>query len=139
MSKTVKARTIAKGYGEGEALVSPMTLGFNLGVDPKTGVIKENDHVLRGISMKDKVFVFPNGRGSTGASYAVYQVVKEGGGPAAMIMKKGDPIVISGAVMAKCPTVDALEGDAYDEIETGDYVKVDATNGTVEIIKKGER
>jgi len=139
MSKTVKARTIARGYAEGEALVSSMTLGFNLGVDPKTGVIKENDHVLQDVSMKGKVFVFPNGRGSTGASYAVYQVVQEGGGPAAMIMKKGDPIVISGAIMSSCPTVDMLEGGAYDEIETGDYIKVDATNGVVEIIKKGER
>lgn len=139
MSMKVKARTIAKGYGEGEALVSSMTLGFNLGVDPKTGVIKENDHVLEGVSMKGKVFVFPNGRGSTGASYSVYQLMKEGGGPTAMIMQKADPIVLSGVIMGECPTVDMLESDAYNTIETGDYVRVDATNGTVEILKKGEK
>jgi predicted aconitase with swiveling domain len=139
MAKRVKARKIVKGYAEGEALVSQMALGFNHGVDPKTGVIKENDHVLQGVSMKGKVFVFPNGRGSTGGSYALYRVVQEGGGPTAMILKKADPIVIAGAVMSQCPTVDMLENGAYDEIETGDYIKVDATNGIVEITKKGER
>ena len=139
MSKTVKARRVSRGYGEGEALVSPMTLGFNLGVDPKTGVIKENEHALQGVSMKGKVFVFPNGRGSTGASYAVYQLIKEGGGPAAMIMQKADTIVLSGAIMSQLPAVDMLMDGAYDTIETGDYVKVNATDGTVEIIKKGEK
>lgn len=139
MSRKVKARCIAKGYGEGEALVSPMSLGFNHGVNYQTGEIKENGHVLAGVSMKGKVFVFPNGRGSTGASYAFYQLMKEGGGPAAVIMKKADTIVLSGVLIAGCPTVDMLENDAYDTIETGDYVKVDSANGTVEILKKGEK
>ena len=139
MSKTVKARKVSAGYAEGEALVSPMPLGFNHGVDPKTGVIKENGQVLKGVSMKGKIFVFPNGRGSTGASYMIYQVMQEGGGPAAMIMQKADTIVLSGAIMSHLPAVDMLENDAYDTIETGDYLKVDATGGTVEIIKKADR
>ncbi len=139
MSKTIKARKVSRGYAEGEALVSSMSLGFNLGVDPKTGVIKENDHVLQGVSMKGKVFVFPNGRGSTGASYAVYQLMQEGGGPVAMIMQKADTIVLTGAIMSNCPAVDMLEDNAYDTIRTGDYVRVNADEGTVEIIKKGEK
>lgn len=139
MATKVKARTIMAGYAEGEALVSKMALGFNHGVYVDSGIIKDNGHDLVGQSMKGKVFVFPNGRGSTGASYYFYQLVKGGGGPVAMIMNKADTIVAAGAIMSDVPTVDALENGAYDTIETGDWVKVDATNGTVEIIKKGEK
>ena len=56
-----------------------------------------------------------------------------------MINIKTDTIVAAGAIMSKLPTVDNLPQDVYDSIETGDWVKVDATNGIVEIIKKGER
>lgn len=139
MSFKVRARSIAGTYAEGEALVSTMALGFNHGVYTDTGIIKDNGHDLQGVSMKGKVFVFPNGRGSTGASYYFYQLIKAGGGPVAMIMDKADTIVAAGAIMSDVPTVDALEDGAYHTIETGDYVKVDAANGTVEIIKRGER
>lgn len=137
MSKTVNARTISRGYAEGEAVVSPKALGFNLGVDVKNGIITESGHPLEGVSFKDKVFVFPNGKGSTGGSYVVYQLYKEKTGPCAMINLKTDTIVAAGAIMGGMPTVDNLELDDYNSIETGDWVKVDATNGTVEIIKKG--
>jgi len=139
MSKEVKARTIARGYAEGEALVSPKPLGFNLGVNVKEGIIIESGHPLEGISFKDKVFVFPNGKGSTGGSYVVYQLFKEKTGPCAMVNMKTDTIVAAGAIMGGLPTVDNINADDYNSIETGDWIKVDATNGTIEIIKKGER
>lgn len=139
MAVKVKARTIMGGYAEGEALVSKMALGFNHGVYIDTGIIKDNGHDLEGVSMKGKIFVFPNGRGSTGASYYFYQLIKGGSGPVGMIMNKADTIVAAGAIMSDVPTVDALENGAYNTIETGDYIKIDATNGVVEIIKKGER
>lgn len=134
-----KARPIARGYAEGEAIVSSKALGFNLGVDVETGVILETGHPLQGVSFKDKVFVFPNGKGSTGGSYVVYQLAEAKTAPCAMINIKTDTIVAAGAIMSKLPTVDNLPQDVYDSIETGDWVKVDATNGIVEIIKKGER
>ena len=139
MSKEVKARTIARGYAEGEALVSPKPLGFNLGVNVKEGIIIESGHPLEGVSFRDKVFIFPNGKGSTGGSYVVYQLFKEKTGPCAMINMKTDTIVAAGAIMGGLPTVDNINADDYNSIETGDWIKVDATNGTIEIIKKGER
>ena len=138
MSKIVKARTIARGYAEGEAIVSSKPLGFNLGVDVENGIIIETGHPLEGVSFKDKVFVFPNGKGSTGGSYVVYQLADEKTGPCAMINIKTDTIVAAGAVMGGLPTVDNMDPTDYNSIETGDWLKVDATNGTVEIIKKGE-
>lgn len=139
MSKVYKVRTIARGVAEGEALVSPKALGFNLGVDVEKGVIIESGHPLQGISFKDKVFVFPNGKGSTGGSYVVYQLYREKTGPCAMINMKTDTIVAAGAIMGGMPTVDNLSPEDYNSIETGDWVKVDSINGTVEVTKKGEK
>lgn len=139
MAKIMKARTIARGVAEGEALVSPKPLGFNLGVDVEKGIIIESGHPLEGVSFKDKVFVFPNGKGSTGGSYVVYQLYREKTGPCAMINLKTDTIVAAGAIMGGLPTVDNLAPEEYSSIETGDWVKVDSINGTVEVTKKGER
>ena len=67
----------------------------------------------------------------------VYQLYKAGTGPVAMINIKTDTIVAAGAIMAGMPAVDNMDMADYNSIETGDWVKVDSANGTVEIIKKG--
>jgi predicted aconitase with swiveling domain len=135
-TKKMKARIIARGVAEGEALVSPKPLGFNLGVDVQKGVIIEHGHPLEGVCFKDKVFIFPNGKGSTGGSFVVYQLYKEKTGPCAMINLKTDTIVAAGAIMGGFPTVDNLSPEDYNSIETGDWVKVDSLNGIVEVTKK---
>ena len=139
MSKIIKCRTISEGYGEGEAIVSRQALGFNHGVDLETGVIKEIGHEIEGQSIKGKVFLFPRAKGSTGGSCMVYQLGLASGAPAAVINLNTETIVAVGAILSGLPVVDRLEEDPFEHIENGDYVKVDAANGTVEIIKKGER
>ena len=136
MPKVMKARTIARGVAEGEALVSSKPLGFNLGVDVENGIIIESGHPLQGVSFKNKVFVFPNGKGSTGGSYVVYQLYKAQTGPCAMINQKTDTIVAAGAIMGGTPTVDNMDAADYESIETGDWVKVDSVNGIVEVTKR---
>ena len=138
MSKIIKCRTISEGYGEGEAIVTEMAFGFNHAVDFETGRIKEPGHLLEGESIKGKVFVFPKAKGSTGGSSYVYQLGLSPGAPAAIINLSCETIVAVGAILCELPVVDRLEEDPFENIATGDYVKVDATNGTVEIFKKGE-
>lgn len=139
MSKTVKCRIISKGVGEGEALVCTKPIGFNFGVDVPTGTILEHNHELEGKSFKDKVLIFPHGKGSTGGSYVVYQVACEGTAPAAIINRNTETIIAVGAIMGKIPVVDHMEEDPFELIENGDWVKVDAVNGTVTVTKKGEK
>lgn len=139
MPKIVKCRCISKGVGEGEALVCRQPIGFNFGVDVSRGVIIEHGHELEGQSFKDKVLIFPYGKGSTGGSYVVYQVACEGTAPAAIINQNTETIIAVGAIMGHIPVVDHMEEDPYSLIESGDWVKVDAVSGTVSITKKGER
>lgn len=136
MEKIVNCRKVSKGYGEGEALVCSEPIGFNFGVDVSNGVIIEHNHELEGKPFKGKVLIFPHGKGSTGGSYVVYQVAVEGTAPAAIINRNTETIIAVGAIMGGIPVVDHLEDNMYEEIETGDYVKVDAVNGKVTLIKK---
>lgn len=138
-TKTVKCRSISKGTGEGPALVCHHPIGFNFGVDVSTGTITEHNHELEGQSFKDKILIFPYGKGSTGGSYVIYQVACENTAPAAIINLNTEAIIATGAIMGKIPVVDHMEVSPYDAIEDGDWVKVDAVSGTVTITKKGGR
>jgi len=138
MPKIVVCRSISEGYGEGEAIVSPQPLGFNHGINVDTGVIVEQGHFLEEQSVKGKVFVFPRGKGSTGGSSVVHRLGLSAGAPAAIINLSTETIVAVGAILSGLPVVDRLGEDPFELIQTGDYVKVDATQGVVEIYKKEE-
>lgn len=138
MPKTIVCRKISKGYGEGKALLCSQPIGFNFGVDVPTGTITEHGHELEGQSFQDRVLVFPHGKGSTGGSYVVYQTAAEKTAPAAIINLNTETIIAAGAIMGGIPVVDHLAENPYDVIEDGDWVKVDATNGVVTVVKKGE-
>lgn len=134
MSIKLKGKVVSKGYAEGVALVSHQPIGFNFGFDVSTGTVVEHGHELEHVSIKDKILIFPYGKGSTGGSYVVYQLAKLGTGPKAMINIKTETIIAVGAIMGSIPVMHELEKNPLDIIHTGDYVKVDAMNGVVEVI-----
>ena len=135
MAVVLKGRSISKGCAEGEALVCREPIGFNFGVDASNGVITEYNHELFGKSIKDKILLFPHGKGSTGGSYVVYQLAKNKTGPRAIINMTTETIIAVGAIMAGIPVIDSLEKNPYDLILTGDHVKVDADQGHIVIGK----
>ena len=123
-------RKICKGKAESEAIVSNKTISFYGGVDPNTGVILEKGHDLEGQNIKGKVFVFPNGSGSTVGSYTLLRLKKNGVAPAAIINKECETIVAVGAIISEIPCVDKID---ISQIKSGDKVRVDAAEGVVEI------
>ncbi len=130
------AHIVSRGRAEGEALVTSQPLSFLGSVDPGTGVVIEKGHELAGKSIKDKVLVFPGGKGSTVGSYVIYQLKKNGAAPSAMINTKAEPIVAVGAIISGIPLVDRVENDPARTIKTGDKVLVDAIVGCVEIYER---
>jgi predicted aconitase with swiveling domain len=125
----MKGRSISPGKAEGEALVSKEPIGFYGGIDPKTGEVIEKGHELEGKNVKDKILVFPNGKGSTVGSYVIYGLKKNGVAPKAIINKETETIVATGVILAGIPCVDGIETG---KIKTGDKLKVNADEGTVE-------
>ncbi|GAI19265.1 unnamed protein product [marine sediment metagenome] len=126
----MKGRMISPGKARGEAIVSKEPIGFYGGIDPKTGVVIEKGHELEGKSVKDKILVFPQGKGSTVGSYIIYGLKKNGVAPAAIVNKETETIVATGVILAGIPCVDGID---IDKIKTGDKLKVDADEATVEV------
>jgi predicted aconitase with swiveling domain len=124
----LKGRIIYKGKAEGEALVTAMPISFYGGVDPNTGVVIEKGHELNGVSIKGKVLVFPQGKGSTVGSYTLYRLKKNGVAPAAMINKETETIVAVGAIISEIPFVDKID---ISKIKMGNKIIVE--NDTVAV------
>jgi uncharacterized protein len=135
MAIILRGRSISKGRAEGEALVCRQPIGFNFGIDVGSGVITEYGHELFGKSIKDKILLFPHGKGSTGGSYVVYQLAKNKTGPKAILNMTTETIIAVGAIMGGIPVIDSLEKNPYDLIADGDYIKVDADQGLITIEK----
>ena len=129
----VKCRTISRGCAEGQVLITRDNISFLGNVDPKTGKVVDANHELFGRSIKDKVLVFPHGKGSTVGSYVIYQLFKNGVAPAAMINLESEPIVAVGAIISAIPLVDRLEKDPYSILKDGMCIKVNSSEGYVEV------
>ena len=125
----LKGRIISKGKVEAEVLKTTMPISFYGGVDPNTGIVIEKGHELQGISVKDKILVFPQGKGSTVGSYTLYRMKKNNTAPAAMINKECETIVAVGAIISEIPCVDKID---ITKIKTGDHIRVE--NETVTIL-----
>jgi predicted aconitase with swiveling domain len=130
MTTKFEGRKISPGEATGEALVTTQGLSFYGGVDPETGVVVEKDHELEGQSITGKVLVFPRGKGSTVGSYVLYQLAKTGKGPVAIINQETETIVAVGCIISDIPAIDQIP---IEKIKTGQKLRVDATNGLVEL------
>ena len=125
----IKGRIIYKGKAEGEALTTVQPISFYGGVDPNTGVIIEKGHELQGQSVKDKILVFPQGKGSTVGSYTLYRLKKNRVAPAGIINRECETIIAVGAIISEIPCIDKID---VNQIKTGDKVHIE--NDTIIIL-----
>lgn len=135
---TLHGRTVVPGYAEGEALVSPEPISGWGGIDPAAGRIIEPRHVLNGMGFTGKVLVFPSAKGSSGWSGFFQSTRLLGTAPVAMIITRISTKSALGAVVTRVPAVTDLDGDPCQVIRTGDWVRVDATHGLIEVKRPTE-
>lgn len=133
----INAHRICKGEAEGEAIVYRGGFSFLGDLDPASGKISVAGHELEGQSVANKVLVITSGKGSSGGPRFAWVAKRNGVAPGAIICLESEPVLSCGVIAAKIPTVDKPERDPYELISTGDYVKVDATNGVIEVTQKG--
>ena len=124
----LKGRIISKGVAEGEALTTSQPISFYGGVDPNTSKIIEKGHELQGKEVKDRILVFPNGKGSTVGSYTLYRMKKNDIAPAGIINRECETVVAVGVIISDIPCVDKID---VSKIRTGDQVQI--KNGLVTI------
>ncbi len=132
--KIIKARSISEGKGKGEVIILKEPFGFYGNIDPKTGVIIEKGNPIKGQCIKNKVFVFSNGKGSTVGSYVIYALKKNRVSPAAIINIETETIVATGVILAEIPCVDKPELDIFKFLKDGDIVEVDADKKEIRIL-----
>jgi predicted aconitase with swiveling domain len=132
---TLRGRKVVGGCTEGEALVTRETISGWGGVNPMSGTIIETRHELRGQSFKDKVLVFPGAKGSSGWSAVFHMTRLTGTAPKAMLFNEMTTKIALGAVVMRVPSITGFDQDPLSVIETGDWVKVDADRGIVEVTK----
>jgi len=96
-------------------------------------VVTEKGHALEGQSVKDRVLIFPRGKGSTVGSYTMYRLKKNGVAPAAIVNVECEPIVAVGAIISDIPAVDKLEKNPLTLFQTGKKLKIDADRALIEV------
>ena len=137
-------RALAPGVVEGEALVSKESLVWSHGGNPPTAKIVDVPVAVCGQCVKDKILVYPLGKGSTASATWILENTRCGNAPKAFLNRETELIILPGAVLStelywvKIPVVDRLDRNPDEVIETGDWVRVDGDRGIVEVTKKAD-
>ena len=139
MKNILRGRVVSKGIGQGYALVSSQPISFLGGIDEETGIIKEKIRGLEGKTIANKVLIFPTGKGSTGGSIVLFGLAEKKKGPAAILNVVSDTITAVGAILGNVPLMDKFDRNPVEVIRTGDFIKVDAEKGVVEILRKEQK
>ena len=136
MKKIVlKGRKVYGGYAEGEALVTREEIAGFTGVDLEKGAVSERGHEIEDILFKDKILVFPSAKGSTGFTYIFEKMKPLGVGPKGVIIRRLNSLSGTALVTGEVPSVTDLDQDPIEAIKSGDFVKLYADEGEVEITK----
>lgn len=133
----IRGRKVVPGVTEGEALVSQQTISGWGGVNPMTGTVIENHHQLKGVSFAGKVLVYPGAKGSSGWSAVFHTTKLTNSAPIAMLFNVMTTKAALGSVVLRIPTMTDFDSDPLEQIETGDWVRVDADAGEVQVWKGG--
>ena len=84
-----------------EALYSNVGISFWGGIDPNNGKIIDQTHPLHGECVENKILCIPSGRGSCTGSQVMLELILNGKGPRAIILRSADSILCTGAVIAE--------------------------------------
>ncbi|KAF4947532.1 hypothetical protein FSARC_13950 [Fusarium sarcochroum] len=93
-------RFLITGEADGEVVFSNTPISFMMGVHIKTGIVIDEHHPLLGTSLKNKVVVFPRGRGSCGASGVIMELLRVDAAPAALVFRSLEEILTLGVLVA---------------------------------------
>jgi predicted aconitase with swiveling domain len=128
----VKGNKILGGRSvEGEVLVQEENFSFFGDVNRETGVINVGTNA--GKSFKDKIFVFPQSKGSTLAPYIAADCKRNGVAPKAILCQKADGCLAMVAILADIPTMDGFERNIMEVVRSGDRVRVEPDEEMIEV------
>lgn len=99
-AKFIQSRVLNPGFAKGTLLVVDEPVSFWGGFDPSDGRILEANHPQRGQSVCGRILVMSRGKGSAGTPAGVAESLRNGSGPAAIILQEADVNITIGAMVA---------------------------------------
>lgn len=133
----IKGRGAYGGVVEGIALVCPESIQGWSGVSDTTGEIIEKGHSQEGVNINERILVLPCSKGSNGWSCHFHSAMMAGFKPSGWVFSKMDSRAGVATVVVGVPAVaDFLDVEPCQFIKNGDKIRIDGTNGTVEILER---
>ena len=123
-------KIIVKGKAKGVILKSKNPINFLGSVEKKSGVIHNEKYDIFNKSIKDSIFVFPHGVGSSVGAYTIFSLKSNNTAPVAMICQKADLTVASGCALADIPMI-IVSNDEFDSIEDGKEIQIDTESENI--------
>ena len=123
-------RIIVKGKAKGVILKSKDPINFLGAVDKESGIIHDKKYDIFNKTIKNSIFVFPHGIGSSVGAYTIFSLKSNNSAPAAMICQKADLTVASGCALANIPMI-VVSSDEFDLIEDGKEIQIDTESENV--------
>jgi len=107
---------------KGELLLYPFPLSFLGDVDPNTGRI-----AVKGFdrSLKGKILLIPEGKGSSVGAYVLFALKKRGNSPLAVVTCKPDITIASGCIVAEIPYAYGIPENELDKLSSYKYALLD--------------
>ena len=132
---TLTGEALTPGQARGMTLVLDEPISFWGGVDENTGRVTDTRHPQSGASVAGMILVLQCGRGSSSSSSVLAECLRNGVGPAAIVLAEPDPILALGALVAgelygtEIPVV-VVPSNAYAACSTARELTVEADLGS---------
>ena len=123
-------KVIVKGKARGIILKSKDPINFLGAVDKKSGIIHNEKYDIFNKSIKNSVFVFPHGIGSSVGAYTIFSLKSNNSAPVAMICQKADLTVASGCALANIPMI-VVSNDEFNSIIDGKEIQIDTESENI--------
>jgi predicted aconitase with swiveling domain len=117
----------------GKALVTDVPITYLGYVNRDTGVIEEPGHPLDGCEIKDTIFIYPKGSGSTVAPFILMGLIYTGQGPKAIVNTDVCPLTIPAVSLLNVPYAHGFDIDPTFAINSGDKVEMSLKDGIVNL------
>lgn len=142
----LKGKPVFGGIASGPAIVTKLPINFTASfTKPKNIIpwwrsqIQDRHHDLFKRNVKGCVLIFPAAIGSTYTGMVLLELMYQECAPAAFVVRKIDPLLVSGPVLADIwfskgiPIVEYPGEEIYHKISDDDWVKVNGKTGEIEI------
>jgi uncharacterized protein len=98
---TLRGEVLCPGQASGRMALLREPLSFWGGYDSTSGVIVERTHPCFGESLAGRILVMPRAKGSSSSSSVLAEAIRNGTGPAGVILRERDLIIAIGVIVAR--------------------------------------